>query len=532
MVGGTHIQAQRRTTFDTTKKTVVVTSAYKPVLRPAAKINFSAATPVVDNTAPRLQYNVPAQNLFFTYQPVSLKPLALQADTAVIWPNSNYVKAGFGNYTTPYLQAGLSFGDGTGSFLNVHTKHISQKGRLPFQQWGESEARIIGLLTSPESSHEWYGNIGFNNFNTYLYGFPDSLSFNKDQLRQRFTSFGAQAALRNKTVNAYGISYQPQIGLHLFTDNNNGKEGTIKLDAPVTKTLGTAAGLQVGLTADLTSYKPATGRSMSNNLVYITTALQYKTPNFVASGGVIPSWDNGTFKLLPNFELELKTTNESFVLMGGWKGYYHKNTYQSLATFNRWIAQPEQLLNTRIGEQFAGIKGSLGSHFTYNGRVSILTLHNAALLANDTIDGKSFVTLYEPKMNALRIHGEVGYTVQEKFSLLGGLTLSQYTGLEQNEKAWGLLPLEVNGSLRWQVLKDVYFKSDAFFWGGAPYRTEEGKSRKLNPAVDVNAGLEFAVMPRLDVWLQFNNMLNNRYQRWNRYQVLGFNVLGGVVYSF
>jgi hypothetical protein len=29
-----------------------------------------------------------------------------------------------------------------------------------------------------------------------------------------------------------------------------------------------------------------------------------------------------------------------------------------------------------------------------------------------------------------------------------------------------------------------------------------------------------------------NNLLNNTYQRWNQYNVLGFNVLGGVVYSF
>jgi outer membrane cobalamin receptor len=58
------------------------------------------------------------------------------------------------------------------------------------------------------------------------------------------------------------------------------------------------------------------------------------------------------------------------------------------------------------------------------------------------------------------------------------------------------------------------------------------QSQKLDPAADLNLGAEFSVMPKLNLWIQMNNLLNNKYQRWNQYEVLGFNVLGGVVYSF
>ena len=78
----------------------------------------------------------------------------------------------------------------------------------------------------------------------------------------------------------------------------------------------------------------------------------------------------------------------------------------------------------------------------------------------------------------------------------------------------------------------MHVKSDLFFWDGARYRMKNGESGKLDPAIDVNAGVEFKIMPRLNLWLQFNNILNNRYQRWNQYEVLGFNVMGGIVYSF
>ena len=36
----------------------------------------------------------------------------------------------------------------------------------------------------------------------------------------------------------------------------------------------------------------------------------------------------------------------------------------------------------------------------------------------------------------------------------------------------------------------------------------------------------------LDIWAQFNNILNKEYQRWNQYPVYGFNFVGGIRYSF
>ena len=69
---------------DTTKKqSIDITSSYKPVLRNAVKINFSAAQLNPDSVKSISPYSIPQQNLFYTYQPVSLKPLALQHDTTL-----------------------------------------------------------------------------------------------------------------------------------------------------------------------------------------------------------------------------------------------------------------------------------------------------------------------------------------------------------------------------------------------------------------------------------------------------------------
>ncbi|RFM27573.1 TonB-dependent receptor [Deminuibacter soli] len=518
----------------TQSKTVTITSSFKPSLRNASKINFSAATPVNDLELPKLQYRVPAQNLFFTYQPATLKPLALNPDSALRWDNSSYVKLGFGNYTTPFAQVGLSFGDPSKALVNVNADHISSKGSLPFQEYRKTGASVSGIFT-PNDNVEWNGTVFFRNTNQYRYGFtPDTLkSYSKDSLKQQYTNFGIKVGLRNKQENEYGIDYNPTIAANAFSDNNHAREASFVLDAPLSKSFSKVFAFNLGVRADITSYKrDSVAKNISNNLFYVTPALQFKTPDFKLVAGVTPSWDNGAFHLLPNFTADARIVEERFVLQAGWVGSYNKNTYQSLSTTNPWLLQPTFLTNTRLGEEYAGFKGSAGAHFTYNARVSYLQIRNQALFVNDTLLGNSFNVVNENSMNDLRLHAEIGYTVQEKFSLLGGFSYNQYTNLKDNQKAWGLLPLEINGSLRWQVVKDFTFKSDVFFWDGPRYYNKSFGAGKQDPAVDLNLGAEFTVLPRLNIWLQVNNLFNNKYERWHQYQVLGTNVLGGVVYSF
>ncbi len=90
------------------------------MLRNAVKINFSATHLTADTTPPNLTYSIPAQNLFYSYQPIPLNPLALQQDTNLYLGLRNFVKAGYGNLATPYISAGFSFGDGKKFLASVY----------------------------------------------------------------------------------------------------------------------------------------------------------------------------------------------------------------------------------------------------------------------------------------------------------------------------------------------------------------------------------------------------------------------------
>jgi len=299
---------QKASTQDTSiqSRTVTVTSAFQPVLKPTSKINFSAATPQADTSTPNLSYNVPAQNLSFTYRSPQLKALAENIDTTVHWDNTSFIKAGFGNYTTPYVQAGLSFGDGSNSIVNLNGKYTSSKSNIPFQQFNKTEIEGIGIFTKPTDNNEWNARVFFYNNRQYQYGFsPDTLKYNKEDLRNSFSAIGGRIALKNKAANALGIDYNPSLALTLFTDNHNATEQNFVVNAPVSKSFGKMYAFTAGFTADLTNFD-SDSASINNNLYYLSAQVQFKTPNFTLHAGILPSWDNTIFHLLPNITAEAK----------------------------------------------------------------------------------------------------------------------------------------------------------------------------------------------------------------------------------
>jgi len=517
------------------RKTIEITSTFKPVLRDAVKINFNAAPPALDSSRPSLKYDLPVQNLSFNYIPIAIKPVPLEADSNTTWKNSNYIKVGIGNVHLPFLQSGFSFGDGKNTFFNVFARHLSSKGSLPFQKNSQTAANAEATYKTPKNL-EWNAALGFKSDDYFFYGYqPSTLVFNKDELRQRFQTFEGKLSMRNIEPTTYGLNYNPNFKTSVFSGKNEFKKATESntvLNLPLQKSIGKIFGIKLGVTADLTSYSPANKTRIQNNLYYFSPSLLLKTPNVYLEAGLIPSWDNGLFSTLPNFMADITTNDKRFTLQLGWIGYYNKGSYERFASINPWITQPDRLLNTRVQERYAGFKGSVLNHFTYSAKAGFVTYRNMPLFVNDSSDGKTFLTVYSPSMEAIQFHGEIGYTQGETFTATAKLTWNQYSKITDQTRAWGLLPLEFNVNLNWQVIHNVWIKGDLFAWDGAAYQTGKKEARKGDGAFDLNGGIEYKISKQFNLWVQMNNIFNNRYERWHQYPVYGFNVLGGIVFNF
>ncbi len=534
LISGLYSNAQ-----DSTKKSrsVSITSSFKPVLKESAKINFTASPPTADTTRPRLNYDIPNQNLLFAYQPGSLKPMALQVDSGGRWDNTSYIKAGFGSLKTPYLQAGFSFGDGKSNGLNIYGKHVSSEGKREYQQFRNTEISGEGFIQTAKNM-EWNARLTLKQHQTYKYGFNDpTLSFTKDSLRQRFQTISGRVSMHNISRTAYDISYAPEVKIDVFSDNHKNNESNTYVNLPLRKAVGEEFAIDLGLTLDLTRLSRDDKKAFNNTMYYISPSVSWMSPNVVLKAGIRPSWSNKEFKLFPNITAEVSTPDKQFTFQAGWTGYVRKTTYQYLASLNPWLWAPDTLANSLIEERYAGIKGSLLDHFSYSAKVAFNTINNQPLFVNAYYDqfnaGKSFTYLNLEKMNVLNISGQIGYTKEEKFSLIGSFSLNQFGDLKPDYlNSYGLVPLEIKGALRLQLIKDLWLNSDLFAWRGAKYLDPNGSVERLKSAFDLNAGLEFRITKNLNVWTQFNNIFNKEYQLWNQYPVYGFNFVAGVVFSF
>jgi hypothetical protein len=522
---------------DTTRQ-IQVTSAYKPVLRNAAKINFSAAAPSADSTPPKLNYNIPAQNLFFSYQPVPLKAVAVAKDSLLGLGNNSYVKAGFGNFSTPYFKAGVALGNGTTSIINVYGDFISQKGNELFQQYSNASASAQAVLrTKSNLEFSLKGGIGSDTY--YKYGYASKTQAdNKDSLRVSFTNVLLQAGLRNVTPTEFGIYYNPSIRINLFNDNHSTSETHVRINAPLEKTVGQYFAVKLGATLDYSRLKQANFDGINNSVFLLDAAFKLKSPNVNLTAGITPSWDNSNFKLLPNITADYKLKGEELVLQAGYVGTVEKTSYMSLATMNPWINRPTVLSNLRIEEFYGGVKGSVGDHFSYNAKAGYIKWIGMPSIYNDYVGdttGRSFEVAYN-KTEAVEIHGGIALTEAERFSLQAGASIYQVTASNIFDKPLGTyLPFDIHASLRWQVMKNFWLKSDLFVWDGPYFLSKPNPlsvQQKKTGSVDLNAGLEFNITRNLLLWGQFNNILNNKYQRWSQYESLGFNVQGGIIFRF
>jgi hypothetical protein len=529
---GSYVQAQ-----DTTKRrTIDITSSFKPVLREAVKINFNAAPPAVDTSHPHLIYTIPSQYMFLSYQPGEMKPVALQRDTLTPWENYNYIKLGLGNVVLPYARLGFSFGDGKSTFFNIFANQVSSHGDLPFQKSSLTDVKLAGTYKTANNL-EWNGSLGFKNDEYYLYGFqPDTLKYTADQLRQTFQTFEGAVSLRNTVPTEFGLLYHPNLKVSVFSDNRTpqGMETNSVLNLPLEKMIGKEFAFDLGFTADLTHYNlPVSSSAQNNNVYLVTPAFLVKNSNLFLQASVIPSWDNKAFHLLPNFVADISTSDQRLTLQLGWIGYYDKGSYQRFESINPWLAQPDTLENTQVQELYGGIKGSVGNHFSYAARVGYIQYNHMPLFVNDSINGgKDFQIKYASSMGDVQLHGELSYLQGEQFNVTASVNINQYRDIQGQPKAWGLLPYEFKAALKWEAFKDFWAKVDLYTFDGAEYRVPNDVAFKGGKGTDLNAGVEFRVLPQVNLWFQMNNIFNDKYQRWHQYQVYGFNVLGGIVFSF
>lgn len=525
---GTAAMAQRGADTVLKGSTIEVTQSYKPRVKQAPKPEWKPQLPAVDTSRPRLNFDVPQQTLYYAYNSTPLRPLALGKNMNAR-PFPNYIKVGGGNLNTIYADAGIGGIYGKDYETAIHLSHISQKGKILNQQ-----SSLTGLEAAGDvhrKAEDWHGGVSAFHNRYHYYGYDHVLyNYEKEAVQQAYTSVALNGGLDNRKDTSADFTYTPDVAVSYYAARYNTSEISARLNAPITYNINRNLGLHLGVSGAVTSYKADT-ITQSNNYIIAAPGVKLSIKDFNghALAGFGLGKDGNTY-FLPDVLLALDLPNISMKVSGGWQATLRQNTYEQLTTENPYLMSHYQVVQTKRDEIFLQAQGSGGDHFSYSGRVSWWNYVDLPTFLNDTGDTKAFYIRYQD-VQALAVQISGRYHVANRWS--AGLTAELFSFLNSTDQfVWHEPATRITADAAFNITPKLTASAFFYFLGGIHARDVAYNAITLNPAADLSLGAEYLIIPRLSVFAQVNNVLNNKYQRWYNYQVYGFNIYGGLRLKF
>ena len=530
-------------------KVVSILSSFKPQLKSLVKINFTNAAPILDTQSVQYSYQVPSQNLLFSYRPIALNPLAIVlASPASLVGNTN-VKVGFGNYLYQLLSI---------NFINNGPKAINNLGIST-----ESSEGVHHLQKYRISKFDYQGNLMLNDSNAllthvfanqnqyYRYGLvPDTLSLPNANYLQKITNIGVSMAFLNKYKPGASFTYRPKLELSHLSDVQNKSNTYIAITSPMSYQMNREMLFNFDVNFSYSYFNSYS--SSSNTLLRFDPSLNLNKWKLKILAGVSPVYKSDGFKLYPNIQLQHNLKDTAWVIKAGWMNITTNTQYGDLLNENPWISVPVNLKIMSQDKQFLKFEVNASKHLQYGFGFSLnryvnLPFYTKEPLAisdylpgfpsygtNRVTNGLKYYNIFESKANTIDLEASLHYQFSDRFSIDNHFNYTQFNYIKDNEKPWGFVPVKFNSTFYWQANKKLLLDGSLNFMSGIE-AISEGYSyiaKTLSPITLLNAGLSYKLSIPWKVWVKSTNLLNSQYQRWADYPALGVQINAGVVYSF
>ncbi len=488
--------------------------------------------PPLDTTTRRMNYNIIDRTLDVEYLPPKIRPLAMRGD-ALAQAYNGYLKAGAGLPGSFLVDGAYNLLSNNNFDLGINLLHHSanNNGKVENQRFSDNHIGLNGTYYL-EQGVAVNGQLNYANDRVFFYGYndlPDSLSFDQDDVKQRFSLFSASGQVFNGERTVADFNYKAGFDFYLLQDNYAAKETGFKVDLGGTKWFNEKHALRINLITDFTNFSDTAKQTLHN--FYLQPNFTFHGDNFKIKAGFNVVSHEDEFSFFPDLELSAVVLPGLVTAFVGADGSLRKNNFRTLTEYNPFLTSRPMIENTRYYNFYGGAKGNVAGLFDYQGKVSYKTTDNLALFLSNEQDIPRFDVVYDT-VNIFSISGMVGAPLFEGFELSGTIAQNFYS-TSSEEKAWHLPSLSVNATAQYTTLDDkLIFRAELFLENGVPFKAEDGKADNLNTLFDVSVGAEYFVTENIGVFGQLNNLADNKRQRWRHYPVFGLNALFGVTARF
>lgn len=449
---------------------------------------------------------------------------------------NNLVKLSFGRFASPYAKLYLNSGRNVNGRVGLDFSHASSsKGYLDYAEWRDDEGGAYGEYYTKENTFR--GAVRIKNSN-YFYFADTSVAINpelKDSIRNTFTKVQVDAALlRNydpKEVN-YNVGLRFQGYFDRWDDKDLHVSLLPKLNWKITDMFG----------ADVNSeftFSNSTFDSIQQSRFFLdlTPTVKFQMEGLQVQGGIkVNSFTDSTskFKAFPVLRASYQLLPEKLSVAAGFVGEMHYLKYYDLIDQNRYIDRMPDIRPERdAAHVYLGVDGQLAKYFTYSTRFYTKKVKDKLIYFNPE-DAAYFQMLYDSNFTQSGV--ELGLAFNKNDRIRAGIKGDFRSFRTSNVvKNFGIpgTKLDIWGS--YNFANKVWVATEIYLFGPRTMSlTSDSVATEITQGVtaDVNLSAEYRFSKRFSVFLELNNLLDNRWQRWYNYQERPFDIKAGATFSF
>jgi len=478
--------------------------------------------------------------------PLSVRVLTIkQEDLPKLY--GNYVKAGFGNYTTPYLKGYFHNKRDDKASYGAHVSHVSSNGPVENSEVSNSEIGVNGegyMGNFTIGGKAMYGRDGYN-----YYGKSQELTVVDEQT---FNRISAEAYLNNQLDPSAKLQYRLGGGIRNISDAFEASEFDGFADLSMNYYLSEKS--RVELLSDFSYISFKSNKTVSRPFFRLSPSYQMDMDKLDLSigAGIAYADDevNGGDKLnfYPKVRVGFEAIENKLVLFGGLDGDLERVSLYELTRENPWLQtkdagdlvkfNPIQIRNIdKQVEVYGGVTGSLASNVQFTARAAYQNLNNLYFFNHSLSDSSRFVLQYDSAsaVSNINFYGEVVYNHADKTRIGVKMDYNNYS-IDNLEHPFYRPAMKASVFASHNLYDKILFNAELYYIGSSFGQILRSSGQytivESDKIIDLNLKVDYRISEKFSTFVMLNNVLGKEYERFVNYPTKGFQAIGGITYTF
>lgn len=381
--------------------------------------------------------------------------------------------------------------------------------------------------------------MNFERINTHFYGYlPTPVEVKAEDIRQTYSVFSLRGEVQNSKPADF--NYALKAGFSYLADRFSASESEVSLGWKSDYALSKTTRLLVNAEYFLINRQDELIDAKGRHLFKVRPMYEFAPlEKLMLTVGANVVYENDTIGKAKSMHV-YPVAHARYTLSPSWEAYasldgdIDKVSLHTLALENNWIDANVGIFHTNRSLEFAaGLRGRAGSKVALATGVAFANLKNWYFYQNNPADVSRFAPDYDQgNVTRLNLFAEAGYAQADKIKISVRGDLFSYS-TDQVAEAWHRPTFKAGVFSTFNLYKKISLQADFNVMGGMKaFDPVNSQTVTLDPALDLNARVNYFFSRKFSAFIRFNNILNSDYPMYWRYPVRGFQAMGGVTWSF